>query len=262
MGGKYRNWIALAVVLGLLYGLAFWAPSRGIVHKVSAPIFASLGSLVSAVKQPFRTLIKISQLARENKELEEENIQLKARLTKLEQLEQENQALRQALEFKSQNPEHHLLLAKVVGSAPEIYLDTLIIDRGSSDGVQEGQAVIAQGFLVGQITKVEPRTALVRPILAHNLLVPAQLVKSGGTGLLRGGLEGLSLEDIPLDVPVEEGEPVVTRDLGQVFPAGIPIGTVSEVQRKKGEIFQKITVRSPLVFSRLGWVFVILQKEK
>lgn len=258
MLSHYRQYIVLVLVVILVYGLAFWSPARGFVHKVSSPLFDGVGRIIFNVKSPFRTLMKISSLARENQRLETENTRLKAEVAKVEAIGHENELLRQELDFKNHSSGRQMVLAKIVGSSSEIYLNTLILSNGGDDGLKEGQAVVAQGFLVGRIESVEQKTAVVQPILAHNILIPAVLTKSGGTGLLRGGLEGLVLEDVPLDVPVEVGETVMTRDVEGIFPGNIPIGTVGQVQNQKGDIFQDILVQSPLIFNRLQWVTIIL----
>ena len=77
--------------------------------------------------------------------------------------------------------------------------------------------------------------------------------------MLRGGFGGLTVEDIPLNIPIKKGEQVVTSGLGGDIPMGLMVGEVEDVVSREGEIFQKVTVKSPIQIYFLEFVFVVSQ---
>jgi len=94
-------------------------------------------------------------------------------------------------------------------------------------------------------------------ITDYNSLVPVILQDSRATGLLRGGLGGLVIEDIPLNIPIKAGEEVVTSGLGGTMPSGILVGKTNKIVSKEGDIFQKITLETPINIYYLEFVFVV-----
>jgi cell shape-determining protein MreC len=87
-------------------------------------------------------------------------------------------------------------------------------------------------------------------------MIPVIGQDSRATGILRGGISGLSVTDLLIDATITTNESIVTSGLGGELPAGIPIGTIVEVQERKGDITKKASLRSPLDLSKLEMVFV------
>lgn len=200
---------------------------------------------------------KVTRLEQDNQRLTQENLQIKAKLDQLKELEQENLQLRGLLNIAPPATSGQTIIARVVGLSPYGFFQTLTIDRGQKDGVEKGKPVISSGFLVGSIAEVSDKTATVRLISAHNSLIPVLLANSRVKGLLKGGVKGIVVEDIPVDVQIQTGEPVVTAGLTNQIPAGISVGQVEEVISTKGEIFQVAKVKLPINFTQLEVVAVI-----
>jgi rod shape-determining protein MreC len=183
---------------------------------------------------------------------------LQSQIAILTEVQHENEILKNELGLAQSTPSTYKLApASIIGRAATGYLKTVIIDRGVKDGVKTGQAVVSQGYLVGVVNQVYDNSSEVNLITDYNSIVPVLLQDSRGTGLLRGGLAGLTVEDIPLNVSIKPSERVVTSGLGGDMPAGISVGKIDEVVSKEGEIFQKVTVSSPIQIYFLEFVFVV-----
>jgi rod shape-determining protein MreC len=203
-----------------------------------------------------KSIFHFNQIVKENSNLVTENLQLQSRLAKLSEMENENGILKKELNFMQTENLSTTTAAAVIGKSND-YLKSLVIDKGAENGITKGSAVISQGVLIGTIGEVRQNNSDINLITDYNSLVPVVLQDSRGTGLLRGGLGGLTVEDIPLNIGIKNNENVVTSSLGGQIPAGILIGKISETITKEGEIFQKATVTSLIDFSHLDVVFVI-----
>lgn len=248
--------ILIIVVLGMIFSAAL-SPVRNIFIKIVSPVsrfFIVSGNRISDFSH---TISSISRLVRENKDLSDKNFQLESELVGLKEVRHENDLLKQELGFYQKEKEKELIPAEVIGSSSSGFLQTVKIDKGSADGIKQGAAVLSRGFLVGKASQVNQDNSEVFLITNSNSLIPIILQNSRGTGILKGGLTGLTIEDIALDSKVQIGEAVLTSGLGEETPPGLPIGTVEKLLSARSEIFQKVSIKSPVEFGKLEIVFII-----
>lgn len=259
---KYRILIVAAVILVsgfFLEPTGVLNPLKNILFEVARPFSLGSNFIVDRSSLFFRNLVNLGGLPPENQKLIKENLELQSQLAILKEVQHENEILKKEMGFLKSKGDLKLTPTNIIGRALTGYLKIIVIDRGAKDGLKERQAVISQGFLVGTVKSVSQDSAEVILITDNNSLVPVVLLDSRATGLLRGGLSGLVVEDIPLNIAIKKGEPVVTSGLGGDAPAGIIVGNVEDVISREGEIFQKATVKSPIKFYFLEFVFVISQ---
>jgi rod shape-determining protein MreC len=258
---KYRLLI-IAFAIGalgfFLYPTGALNPAKDITNLAISP-FAKVGNVTAShISSFFRGVFQLGTSAKENQLLIKENLDLQSQITILKEVQHENEILKSELGLsRSIAGNYKMSPASIIGRASTGYLKTVTIDRGSNDGIKLGQAVISQGYLVGTIKNVYENTSEVSLITDYNSIVPVLLQESRGTGLLRGGLSGLTVEEIPLNISITPGEQVITSGLGGDIPPGISVGKVAEVVSKEGEIFQKVTVSSPIQIYFLEFVFVV-----
>ena len=259
MNSKYLKFIAFIVAL-VIIGMFFSSelvPIKDFFSQIASPIARPLVSFSNSIRGFFGDLGSIRSLSKQNTALEKENDQLKAQVAELSDIKHENEVLKKQLGFVETQKDKELVPAKVIGYSPTGFFQTLKIDKGSKDGVQKGKAVISEGFLIGTIKELGNDYSEVSLITNNRSLVPVVLNQSRGTGLLRGGLKGLVIEDIPLDNKIINGESVVTSGLGGDLPSGIIVGEVKEIISSESEIFQRASIKTPVEFGRLEMVFVI-----
>ena len=243
--------LVLLVVCYEIWPLPFWYFSRKVILPAAQVSTDSLTALVS----PFSVLTKFNSLQKNNKNLETQNTEPKARLAKLNEQIYICSAL--SKEIKTSAALNVLSTAKVVGRSAGGDTQILIVDKGNDASVREGAAVLASGYFVGKVIKVFGDQSEVRLVASHLSLVPAILKTSRGTGLLQGGLEGLNLVEVPASIKVAPADIVLTSGLGGDLPAGLVVGeTYPVVEAKKGT-FQSIKVSSPINFSSIEFVSIL-----
>jgi len=260
--GKTNFKVLVIVIILVIIGFIIWPtgvfkPVKNIVYQALKPFSISSNVIFDRFTIFFEKLILLGSLGQENQKLIQENLELQSQLAILKEVQHENEILKNEMGFLSRKGDLKLISANIIGRAISGYLKTIVIDRGAKDGVTIRSAVISQGFLVGTVTEIMENSSEVTLITDNNSLVPVVLQDSRGSGLLRGGLKGLTVENIPLNIPIKEGEQVVTSGLGGEIPPGILVGKVEGIVSKEGEIFQKVSVNSPIKIYFLEFVFVV-----
>lgn len=235
--------------------------TRNIIRHGGSYIFSPIFSLIS--NSSYRTrgfifgLSEISDLKKENSELTDKLISSQIDKNELNELRLENETLKKQLGFIENHKDRELVPAKIIGRDPVSYLDYIIIDKGSTDGIINGMAVITDGALVGKVTETYGESAKITLITSKKSLVQAMLQDSRVQGILRGGMSGIILDNIPQDIEAPEGGMVITSGLGGDIEQGIIIGTISGTRSSKAEIFKTLSIQPIVDFTKLELVFVL-----
>lgn len=192
---------------------------------------------------------QIDSLERENEELRE--------------IEGEYQLLLDLFNRARQAPDFQRLTASVIGQDSNQAVRSIVIDKGSADGVRVGMPVESARGLVGQVFRTTQNSSQVVLIIDSSSAIPARLGSSRATGILRGGGIGgsLTIDWIELKHQIAVGEVVLASGLGGRFPQDLVIGRVIDVDRREAELFQRAVVQSAVDFDSLEVVFVITDFE-
>jgi rod shape-determining protein MreC len=158
--------------------------------------------------------------------------------------------------------------ARVIARSSTVWYASIKIDKGSGDGLGENQPVIAAGGLIGKVTSVTGGTAEVRLITDGQSGVSAQVFPAGVTGVVRpevGNPEDLLLEHVESGRRVTENTLVITSGFTSertesLFPRGIPIGRVTEVDLDELETYQRVHVKPFADLRRIDVVQVLTRK--
>lgn len=248
--------VAIPLTFFLLDRVGLLAPIKGATLVVFTPVSKALIGVAGGVTDMARALWSLPALIRENNELAAENNRLAAELAGKTDLVHENAVLRSELSLPASERSREGIAAFVVGKSRTGAFGTFLINRGERDGIQAGRVVFSQGVLVGRVTEVFASTSIVTPITNVNSVIPVVLAESRGMGLLKGGVRGLSVEEVPRDVAIKQGEAVVTSALGGVVPAGILVGTVQSVTGNPADVFQTVAVKPSASFNTIELVMV------
>ncbi len=178
-----------------------------------------------------------------NKNLQGEVIQLKARLQKLILLERENTQLR-ALLHSSPRENEKMLVAQLLAVDPDPFAQQVILNQGKNAQVYLGQPVLDGNGVFGQIIQVEPFTSRVLLLTDTRSAIPVQDVRSGTRGIVvgLGDSNKLKLIDMPVTADLKIGDALVTSGLGEKFPVGYPVGTITSITKNSGNQFATVTV--------------------
>jgi len=201
----------------------------------------------------------IASLRQRNSELEADVSELQAQVIQLQQEVRETQILAELLDFSRANTENTYRAAAVIGRDPSPFLQYVIINRGSNDGIQRGMPVVTNQGLVGRVDAVIADAARVQLITDPASNVNVHLQNAEVDASLVGSVTGdVTLDLIPQDVPLEEGDLVLTSGLGGGYPPDLIIGQVVNPRKRDFDLFQQATVQPVVDFNRLQIVLVIV----
>lgn len=253
LSGRLLRWpIILAVSIALI---SLIPPARGLVLEAVSPVVLLLRQKGEGIIDGVKTLTLLGSLPKENGALRAKVTELSALEIQNNELRHENNLLRQELHLLSSDASKSLIAAQVVSRSVSVSQQSILVDKGTNDGFKEGMAVISQGYLVGRVVETTNTTSRIMLITSAESLLPIVLQDSRSVGLLKGGTEGLIVDEIPRDVTIKPEEAIVTSPVGDVIKSGIPVGKIQTLVSGKSDVFQSARVASPIDFSRLEVVF-------
>ncbi|MBS1514404.1 MAG: rod shape-determining protein MreC [Bacteroidetes bacterium] len=209
----------------------------------------TLQSGVSAVPNVF-------ELQNENKYLREKNIELANEVAALKEAKLENIRLSKLLSLKDKNV-LGVISAKIVNKSLVQTRNTITINAGENDSIKINMPVVTDDGLVGKIVGVSKNYSIAQILYNKDLRISAKVQRSRVDGIFTyDGVGSLILTNVPKAADVNPGDLIITSDYSNLFPAGIPLGTVIETGNLDN-LFKKITVKPAVNFSILEEVFVV-----
>lgn len=242
-GLGFRFFLLLVVAGGLIYldlhGLPQSRTARQWIAWTLQPVtwLSSLPHALDNVGDDFRSREKLLQ---ENADLKQHELVLQGQLLKMQALEAENQRIR-ALLSSSTSIEHRVLIAEVLQTSQDPYRHQILINKGSRDGVYQGQALVDAYGVLGQVIQVHEHSAVALLITDPDNGVPVEVNRTGlqTVALGRGDGQSLSLPFLPGNADVHVGDLLVSSGLGGRFPPGYPVGHVRELKHPAGDSFME-----------------------
>jgi rod shape-determining protein MreC len=231
------------------------------VMVFAAPFQELSTRAVIAAQDLWRDYFFLVGVAEENRKLKASLEDLKARSSQQRELEHENARLRDLLGFK-QALAFPVVAAEIIGKDPSIWYKTVVINKGSADGLQRGQpAVTAQG-IAGQIVELSSRQSKLMLIIDSNSAVDALVQRTRARGIVKGASQADCYLDYVLhEEDVQVGDTVVASGFDGVYPKGLMLGTVTAVNVQGVDFFKDVQVRPAVNFDKLEDVLVVLKKE-
>lgn len=178
---------------------------------------------------------------------------------KLQTLAQENQQLKDLLDFKSQT-KYQLVVADII-SRDSVNRNILIINAGSNQNIKVGQAVVVgQGMMVAKVITVASDSAQIRLLTDNASKLGVSLNGQPAiAGLLSGSLGlGMNLSYVPQAQDLKKNDLLVSSNLDFMIPSGLVVGRVEEIKFSAEEIFKQAVVSPLLDFNTLSQVAVIV----
>ena len=241
------------------------------VHFAVSPIQAALAGSTRSVTQVLTAFAEIDQLRLENRALRAQVEELSQEVGQLEGLRQENAELARALATdRKVGRQHETMLAEVIGRQATQFERVITLDRGSEAGIETGDAVLhSGGALVGTVVEVGQNYSFVRLISDTRSRVIGLDTRTRGTGLLTGRLSSpLAMSEIEADDDVKVGHSVETagitegRQFQSLYPKGLLIGQVIDVQHDPNTIFTTAFVEPAADLDHLEVVLVITSHDR
>jgi len=255
-----RSAVLLLLVVGILFlSLSgFLRPILGIVMDPFVTAQRWLSQRFLAVYDFFTLPRDVTDLLQRNAILEDEVSALQSQVIQLQEQLREAEVLYSLLDFARARPQEKYIAAAVIGLDPSPFLQYMIIDHGSDDGIRHGMPVVTQQGLVGRIDAVTASAARVQLITDSGLAVNVRLQRTNEEAQIMGSLTGeVTLEMVAQDVPLESGDILLTSGIGGNFPGDILVGQVLEVEKTETALFQTASVQTAVDFTALRAVLVI-----
>lgn len=222
--------------------LNYLASLRQVAAVILYPLQRIAAAPAGIVQRIGDFFVTHGSLRTDNERLTRENFEQSALLQQLKALEAENVQLRNLLAARSRL-DVKLSVAEVLYAARDPFSRKVIIDRGSQNDVQPGQPVVDNRGVVGQVTRVYPWLSEVTLVTDKGQFVPVQNVRNGLRAVIGGtGSDGtLELRFVPQQADYQNGDELVTSGIDGVYPAGLPVARVTQVERSVEQIFARIT---------------------
>jgi len=187
-------------------------------------------------------------LLRNNAELRAEHIRLELQLQKLTTLEQENSRLREMLSSAKYFAEERILIGELLSVDLDPYQQRIVINKGTRDGVYEGQPLLGAKGIIGQIDKAGPFNSVALLVSDPNHALLGVVARSGQRSLVvgTGNIQQLELMHLTSTADIQIGDLVITSGLDDRYPSDYPVAEITSIQQVSGEAFVKVEAK-PLV---------------
>jgi len=227
------------LVADTLFG--FLSPLRQVAAVIVYPlqrIALAPSAIASRVGEFFVTQ---SALRAANDRLAAQNRANAAQLAQLKALQTENAQLRELISARKRM-DIKVLATEILYAARDPFTRKVIVDKGRQDGVEAGLAVVDDRGVIGQVTRVYPWLSEVTLITDKGQFIPVANQRNGLRAVLSGtGSEGaLELRFIPLNADFQNGDRLATSGIDGVYPPGLPVAEVANVERSAAQLFARI----------------------
>jgi rod shape-determining protein MreC len=214
---------------------------RQAVSVIIYPLQRIAGAPASILDRISQFFVTSTSLRSENARLTQENLAHSSQLQQLNALQAENDHLRKLVAARSR-VNAKTTLAQILYAARDPFSRKIIIDQGSQNEVQPGQPVVDGIGVIGQVTRVYPWLSEVTLITDKGHLVPVLNTRNGLRAVLAGtGNDGaLEIKFAPLNADFENGDQLVTSGIDGVYPPGLPVAQVANVERNAAFLFARI----------------------
>jgi rod shape-determining protein MreC len=267
---RNRQIISLTLIVFLLTGFVTFSARDRVtqtfielwIQRTVAPIQRATAFVVYQGRSFGRYLAELGALRRDNEALRIEIDSLRYQYNLLIEASRESTRLRELLDYRSENTDLDLIMARIISRGLTSWQHEIVIDRGTKHGVRLRDPVVSHAGAVGRVVQVGPTSARVLLITDPRSGLAARVQETREGGVVEGdpanpGL--LRMANLPHDLYIEPGAQVVTSGLGGIFPGDNPflVGTVLSVSTSPDGLVQTVSVQPTVDFWRLEEVLVL-----
>lgn len=258
--------ILFIAILWLSFSSFGNAPS---IQKVTSDMTAVFGRVlakpVNGINRLFSDINLLEDTFIENKRLKQEIDRLGESQAELSTYKAENEKLKEELNLQETLTEYNIITGTVISRNPDRWIDQIIIDRGSNDGLENGMSIMSSNGLIGRISEVNPTSSRVTLLTTNDqdaVLTSSEIIQEDETifGVINGfdtTSKRLIMEQITSDTNIEVGQEVVTSGLGGLVPKGLLVGTVAEVTLDRHGLGQRVYVEPAADFEDIRFVTIV-----
>ena len=201
----------------------------------------NLAYLPTAISNLANDFFIAQDLADENARFKQRHLIDSGKLQQFSALVTENEHLRKLLEATPRN-KSKTIMAEIRSVPRDPFNLTIILDKGLQNGAQNGQVIVDNLGVIGQITRAYPWSSEATLITDKDYSVPVQILRNGLRSVASGTgkYKTLELNYMANNVDIQEGDQIVTSGIGGVYPSGLPVALVSKIKRDVSSTFAYI----------------------
>jgi rod shape-determining protein MreC len=232
-------------------------PLSGLVLSIHSSFAGIISKSINKIESTRNLAAQLLAQSQKIKDLEQKLANSDMELTKLRQEARDTNNLRSLLGLKT-HLSARTIAADVISRNPDNWFEQVTIDKGQSNKVQVGSAVITGEGVVGQIVSVSENASIVRLITDPDQKIGVVIKRINQPGVLSGQQKNpATIDFVPIGTPVEIGDKVVCLENGGIFPSEHPVGVVVGVQRDTNGTTLSIQVRPSQNFFDLNHVLIV-----
>ncbi|WP_371188015.1 rod shape-determining protein MreC [Thalassotalea maritima] len=255
--------MVMALVLSLVFiycdhKLASFESARALLQSLVSPLQYIADTPGQIMDFTSENLVTRRQLMEDNQRLQRNEVLLRERLLELDILKQENQRLRQLLQAPVK-ANIDKMVAEIVSVDSDPYSHQILINRGEIDGVYEGQPVINDKGVVGQVLHTGLNSSRVLLLTDITHAIPLRVHRNGLRVIAKGtgSIDEMDVTHVPYASDIKVGDLLVTSGLGGTFPEGYPVAMVSYVADNPNKKFAKIRITPLVDVDRLRYLLLL-----
>lgn len=234
---------------------------RKAVIEAVAPMEALINTVSSSIGGVWHRYIFLVNLEEANRGLVRENALLSQKINDYSEIYLECMRLRKLVGLKGKT-NYPTVAARVVGGKQSPLFETILIDKGSSHGISIDMPVMTAYGLLGRIIEVSWNVSRVLLTVDYNSNIDALIQRSRAHGILQGsGEKGCRLKFVQRTEDVKVGDAIITSGLAGVFPKGLFLGKVRNVEKEETGLFQEIWVSPADNVTKIEEVLVVLKES-
>jgi len=238
-----------------------WSPIEQVLVELTAPLQEFTKKSIDAVKGFWMTYFALIDLREDNEALKREIDLLRMENARYQETVAASKRHQDLLRFKETLP-WPVTEAQVIGRDPSGWFESVIVDKGKDSGLKVNMPVVDAMGVVGRLVSVSVNYGKVLLLIDQNSAVDCLVQRSREKGIVKGLSSGLcKLDYVVRAGDVVVGDVVVTSGMDRVFPKGLPVGEVVEVEDTSWEFFKDIKVKPMVDFSKLEDVLVIMKED-
>ena len=238
-----------------------WSPIEQVLVELTAPLQEFTRKSIDAVEGFWRKYFALIDVRAENEALKREMDLLRMENARYREMVAASKRLQNLLVFKETLP-WPITEAQVIGRDPSGWFESVIIDKGKGSKLKVNMPVVDAMGVVGRLVSVSVNYGKVLLLIDQNSAVDCLVQRSREKGIVKGLSSGLcKLDYVVRAGDVVVGDLVVTSGMDRVFPKGLPVGEVVEVEDTPWEFFKDIKVKPMVDFAKLEDVLVIMKED-
>lgn len=263
--------VVLSVSFLVLIVYTFKRENKSIIESGAGstlnPVQSILYKGTSRVKETLDFFLNFSEVKAQNKELINKNEELENELNGYSDLKEENDRLREVLNFEEERNNYNYVACDIIGYSGGSFSNGYIVNKGKNDNIQKGMIVIASQGLVGQVTSVDSNWCIVQSLVNENIAVSVMVQRTReATAYIKGFKDSQNrnlakVYDLPMDSDVKEGDIIMTSGVGLLYPKEIKIGEVISVEEDNTKVMKNAVVKPYVDFNKLEELFIVSPKD-